>query len=385
MAGLLSPIAHRCRFIWLAWLLALLVRCGLAAPSVPPDATPEEKRLGEEAVREFEAKVKPLADHPALPQLRAIVARLAAVTERPKMAYTIKVVDDPEPNAFTFPGGFLYVTTGLLKLAQSEHELAAVLAHEIAHNTRLHALRMARKGSQLSLPLLLSMLAAMFSRGEKTAQVAQVVAGVLQVLMLGYSRDMEREADEAAFRYLREAGYNPVGLLTLLEKLQQVEERTMPPAVLPGYWTTHPALSERIADIKRWLQASGLPINRHPITGALKVTAKEAEGNGHKVGILLLDEDELCRFAPLDNKSGLQRAQEAARRLDAALDDGVKPSSFRLTVSEGRLIVAVDRQVLWELTETDAQASKRSLTDLARHIRQTLARAFLRERLNGQL
>jgi hypothetical protein len=174
-------------------------------------------------------------------------------------------------------------------------------------------------------------------------------------------------------------------LLTLLEKLQQVEERTMPPAVLPGYWTTHPALSERIADIKRWLQASGLPINRRPITGALKVTAKETEGDGHKVGILLLDEDELCRFAPLDNKSGLQRAQEAARRLDAALDDGVKPSSFRLTVSEGRLIVAVDRQVLWELTEADAQASKRSLTDLARHIRQTLARAFLRERLNGQL
>ena len=111
MTGFVSP--KTCRR---ALLLAVLLAFGasvVAAPSVPPEATPEERRLGEEVVREFEAKVKPVADHPMLPQLRAIVARLAAVTERPKMAYTVKVVDDPEPNAFTFPGGFMYVTTGL--------------------------------------------------------------------------------------------------------------------------------------------------------------------------------------------------------------------------------------------------------------------------------
>ncbi|MFA0750454.1 MAG: hypothetical protein SLRJCFUN_000857 [Candidatus Fervidibacter sp.] len=384
MTGFVSLRIRRLWVILLAMLLALGASVA-AAPSVPPEATPEERRLGEEAVREFEAKVKPVADHPMLPQLRAIVARLAAVTERPKMAYTVKVVDDPEPNAFTFPGGFIYVTTGLLKLAQSEHELAAVLAHEIAHNTRLHALRMVRKENQLSLPVLLSMLAATFARSETAAQVAQVVVGILQVMRLGYSRDMEREADEAAFHYLRQAGYNPVGLLTFFEKLQRLEEQTMPPQLLPGYWTTHPALSERIADIKRWLQASGLPINRRPVTGALKVEAKEAEVDGRKVGVLMLDGDELCRFTSLDNKSGLQRAQEAARRLDAALERGAKPSAFRLTLTDGRLTVSVDRQMLWELTEADALLTQQSLTKLSEHIRQVLARAFLRGKLDGSL
>ncbi|MFA0731320.1 MAG: hypothetical protein LKKZDAJK_002543 [Candidatus Fervidibacter sp.] len=383
MTGFVSP--KTCRR---ALLLAVLLAFGasvVAAPSVPPEATPEERRLGEEVVREFEAKVKPVADHPMLPQLRAIVARLAAVTERPKMAYTVKVVDDPEPNAFTFPGGFMYVTTGLLKLAQSEHELAAVLAHEIAHNTRLHALRMVRKENRLSLPVLLSMLAATFARSETAAQVAQVVVGILQVMRLGYSRDMEREADEAAFRYLQQAGYNPVGLLTFFEKLQRLEEQTMPPQLLPGYWTTHPAINERIANIKRWLQASGLPVNRRPITGALKVEAKETEVDGCKVGVLLLDGEELCRFAPLDNKSGLQRAQEAARRLDTTLDDGAKPSAFRLTVANGRLTVAIDRQVLWELTEADALVNGQPLAKLSEHLRQVLTRAFLRGKLDGSL
>ncbi|GBC98576.1 Beta-barrel assembly-enhancing protease [bacterium HR17] len=365
--------------------LLLPIAIGWGRQAVPSDVTPEERRLGEEAVKEFEAKVKPVADHPALPQLRAIVSRLVPVTERPKMAYTIKVVDDPEPNAFTFPGGFMYVTTGLLKLAQSEHELAAVLAHEIAHNTRLHALRMARKESQLSLPVLLSMLAAVFARGEATAQAAQIVSGVVQVMLLGYSRDMEREADEAAFRYLRQAGYNPVGLLTFFEKLAQLERRTTPPQFLPGYWTTHPAVEERIGAIKGWLQAAGLPINRRPVTGALKVEAQEMEVNGQKVGVLLLSGEELCRFAAAEGKTGLARAQEAARRLDAALDDGAQPFAFRLTVAKQRLTVAVNRQVLWELSDDDARLNRRSLDDLAKHIQQALTRAFLRGRLEGQI
>jgi predicted Zn-dependent protease len=127
-------------------VLLVIANCIVAAQTpLPPEVTEQEKKLGEEAVKEFEAKVKIVNDHPALPQLRQILARIVPITERPKMTYTIKVVEDNEPNAFTFPGGFMYVTTGLLKLAESEHELAAVIAHEVAHNTRLHAIRMIRR------------------------------------------------------------------------------------------------------------------------------------------------------------------------------------------------------------------------------------------------
>ncbi len=371
---------------WLSLLiLAAFLTLAVSQPSVPPEATAQEKRLGEEAVKEFEAKVKVLNDHPALPQLRQILARLVPVTERPKMLYTIKVVEDNEPNAFTFPGGFMYVTTGLLKLAESEHELAAVLAHEIAHNTRLHALRMIRKESQLSLPVLLAMLAAVFVRGETSAQAAQLVSQVVQVLMLGYSRAMEREADEAAFVYLQRAGYNPVGLLTFFEKLARLERQSTPPQFLPGYWTTHPTLEERIVAVKQWLTAAGSPINRRPVTGALKVEVKEVEAEGAKLAVLSLGGEELCRFVPLHSKSALERAQEAARLLDEALEVGAQAFDFQTKVTPDGVAVLVAHRPLWVLTAQDVAANKGSPEQIALRIRQTISRTFLRERLNGRL
>ncbi|MDW8030148.1 MAG: M48 family metalloprotease, partial [Armatimonadota bacterium] len=96
--------------------------------------------------------------------------------------------------------------------------MAAVIAHEIAHNTKMHAIQMIRKEKNLSIPVLLSMLAAIFARSETAIQAAQIVSRVVEVLILGYSRDMEREADEAAFTYLLRSGYNPIGLLTFFEK-----------------------------------------------------------------------------------------------------------------------------------------------------------------------
>jgi len=373
------------RWLALAALLALL-NC-IAAPQsrLPQEVTEQERKLGEEAVKEFEQKVKIVNDHPMLPQIRQIVARLVPVTERPKMSYTVKVVEDEEPNAFTFPGGFMYVTTGLLKMVESEHELAAVLAHEIAHNTRMHAIQMIRKESRLSIPVLLAMLAAVFIRGEASAQAAQIVSQVVQVLMLGYSRDMEREADEAAFTYLQRAGFNPVGLLTFFEKLSRLEKQSTPPQFLPGYWTTHPALDERIDSVKRWLAAEGLPINRRPVTKALKVEVKEVEDNGRRLAVLLLSGEELCRFSPLEGKSALERAQEAAKKLDDALEAGAQAFDFQTKVTPDGIAVLVALRPLWILTPADLAANQLPPEQLAGKIKQVISKGFLKERLSGRL
>jgi len=373
------------RWLALAALLALLSCIAAPQSRLPQEVTEQERKLGEEAVKEFEQKVKIVNDHPMLPQIRQIVARLVPVTERPKMSYTVKVVEDEEPNAFTFPGGFMYVTTGLLKMVESEHELAAVLAHEIAHNTRMHAIQMIRKESRLSIPVLLAMLAAVFIRGEASAQAAQIVSQVVQVLMLGYSRDMEREADEAAFTYLQRAGFNPVGLLTFFEKLSRLEKQSTPPQFLPGYWTTHPALDERIDSVKRWLAAEGLPINRRPVTKALKVEVKEVEDNGRRLAVLLLSGEELCRFSPLEGKSALERAQEAAKKLDDALEAGAQAFDFQTKVTPDGIAVLVALRPLWILTPADLAANQLPPEQLAGKIKQVISKGFLKERLSGRL
>ncbi|MFA0741347.1 MAG: hypothetical protein DFNUSKGM_001457 [Candidatus Fervidibacter sacchari] len=279
----------------------------------------------------------------------------------------------------------MYVTTGLLKLAESEHELAAVIAHEIAHNTRLHAIRMIRKESQLSIPVLLAMLAAVFVRGEATMQAVQIVSQVVQVLMLGYSRDMEREADEAAFSYLQKAGYNPIGLLTFFEKLARLEKQSTPPQFLPGYWTTHPALEERISAVKQWLTAAGLPINRRPVTKALQVEVKEIEVNGAKLAAVLLNGEELCRFAPIDKQSALERAQEVARKLDEALEAGAQAFDFQTKVTPEGVTILVSFRPLWVLTAADIAVNCLTPDELAVRIKRTISRGFLKERLSGRL
>lgn len=372
---------------WLTMMtLSALLIATIVAQSLPPqEVTKEEKRLGEEVIKEFEQKVKVMNDHPLLLQLRKIVARIVPVTERPKMVYTVKVIEDNEPNAFTFPGGFMYFTTGLLKLAESEHELAAVIAHEIAHNTRMHAIQMIRKESRLSIPVLLAMLAAVFIRGEEAAQAAQIVSQVVQVLMLGYSRDMEKEADESAFAYLLRAGYNPVGLLTFFEKLYRLEKQSTPPQLLPGYWTTHPALEERINSVKQWLLESGLPINRRPVTKALQVEVKEMEFNGAKVAALMLDNEELCKFAPSNKQNAIDRAKEAARQLDEVLEIGAQVFDFRTKITPDGVVVFAALRPLWTLSDEDIAVNQASPEQMAMKIRQVINRAFLRERLKGRL
>lgn len=373
------------RWLILAISLVLPIRIAATQPSLPQEVTLQEKKLGEKAVMEFEQKVKIISDHPMLSQIRQIVARIVPVTERPKMSYTIKIIDEKEPNAFTFPGGFMYVTTGLLKLVESEHELAAILAHEIAHNTRLHAVQMIEKESRLSIPVLLAILAAMFAPSETTMQAAQIVSQVVQVLMLGYSRDMEREADEAALVYLRRAGFNPIGLLTFFEKLSRIEKQSTPPQFLPGYWTTHPALDERINSVKKWLIAEGIPINRRPITKALRVEVKEFEDNGKRLAVLLLSGEELCWFAPLERQSALERAQEAAKKLDEALEAGAQAFDFQPKVTSDSVTVFFAYQPLWTLTPDDVLANRLTPDQLARRIRQSISRSFLREKLSGRL
>ncbi len=373
------------RWLVLATLLALFTCIAAPQSSLPQEVTEQERKLGEKAVKKFEQEVKIVNDHPMLPQIRQIVARLVPVTERPKMSYTIKVVEDKEPNAFTFPGGFMYVTTGLLNMVESEHELAAVLAHEIAHNTRMHAIRMIEKESRLSIPVLLAMLVAVFVRGKASDHAAQIVSKVVQVLMLGYSRDMEREADEAAFVYLRRAGFNPVGLLTFFEKLARLEKQSTPPQFLPGYWTTHPALEERINSVKQRLTASGLPINLRPVTKALQVEVKEMEFKGMKVAALFLGGEELCKFANLENQNAIERAKEAAKRLDEVLEMGAQVFDFQTKATLDGVVVFAVLKPLWTLTAADIAINEASPEQLALRIRQTINKAFFRERLRGRL
>ncbi len=171
---------------------------------------------------------------------------LAANSELPDLAFTFTVLDTDQVNAFAVPGGYIYITRGLIALANTEAEIAGVLAHEIGHVTARHTAQ--RYNRTVAANLLTTVLGAATGSRE-IAQVGQLVgAGVLA----SYSRDQEFEADVLGVRYMSRTGYNPYGQADLLSQLQRERELALAIAGREGedptanFFASHPNTIERV-------------------------------------------------------------------------------------------------------------------------------------------
>jgi predicted Zn-dependent protease len=188
-------------------------------------------------------------------------ARLAAVSERPNLPWTFRVVDDPSVNAFAIPGGFVYVTRGLLAHLTSEAELASVVGHEIGHVTARHTVAAMSKQQLLGLGLALGSLA-----NSQVAKYAGAANQALGILYLKFSRDDESQADQLGLRYMRRADFDPRQMpevFRMLDRLSSAEGG----ARLPTWLETHPSPANRVAAINKQIAAlpqdfSGTSVNR---------------------------------------------------------------------------------------------------------------------------
>lgn len=175
----------------------------------------------------------------------SIGQRLAQNTERPDVHYQFFVLDSPVVNAFSLPGGYVYVTRGVMALANTESQLAAVLAHEIGHVTARHAAERYSHGIVTSLGA--TVLGAAVGSGAAT-EVANLGS---DLYITSYSRKQENQADELGIRYLHRAGYDPNAMaqfLASLEQSSQVEAQETGHANTGySYFSTHPQTADRVA------------------------------------------------------------------------------------------------------------------------------------------
>lgn len=214
-------------------VLALaLAAATVASAQVPEEREPEivlsteadDRRAGEEAAKEVESFLG-LVDDPALEDyVTAIGRRLALHAPRGDFAYSFGIVDDDTPNAFALPGGFMFVSRGLLALANSEDEVANVLAHEIVHVASRHA--------------------------AARQHIVRGVPGLFQFLQMGdlaaYGRDQERVADRLGQGIAALAGYDPQAMASFLRSLEFSERLRRGASRLPSFLDTHPATGERV-------------------------------------------------------------------------------------------------------------------------------------------
>lgn len=214
-----------------------------------------ERKLGEQIMRDIRRDRDYLDDAPLIEYLNNFGNSLVAI--RPEARgeagydYFFFAVRDPMLNAFALPGGFIGVHSALMLAAQSESELASVLAHEIGHVAQRHIARMLGQQRQDSLiPLAAAVMAALAARGSPDASAALMMGGqgIALQRQLNFSRDAEREADRIGLQILREGGFDTSGMITFFGRMQTATRGYNDTA--PAYLRSHPLTTERIADIQ---------------------------------------------------------------------------------------------------------------------------------------
>ena len=174
--------------------------------------------------------------------VQSIGTKLAATSERPNLTWTFRIVDDPAVNAFAIPGGFVYVTRGILAHMTNEAELATVMGHEIGHVTARHTAHQMSREQLASLGLAIGGIAS-----SLVAKYAGVASQALGVLFLKFSRDNENQADELGVRYSSRGNYDSREMVNVMRMLDKIEAQSG--GRLPEWLATHPNPGNRIEHI----------------------------------------------------------------------------------------------------------------------------------------
>lgn len=208
-----------------------------------------ERRIGETTKKNILAEYEVLKSTTIAAYVNSVGQKLAQVCDRPTIDYDFTVLNSDMINAFAAPGGFIFVTRGLLESIDDEAELAMVLGHEIAHVTALHGVQMIQKEfGQNALTILGTIGAALAVGPEAMIMVANTAGLFSSLYLLGYSREKELEADNLGLQYLLRAGYDPQASLRFLKELQKMDNEKSEGWDL--YFRTHPQTTDRISIIE---------------------------------------------------------------------------------------------------------------------------------------
>ena len=202
----------------------------------------KEVNLGRQLAADVDRQGKFIED-PVVSEYVNRVGQNLALHSDAKIPFTIKVLDSDDVNAFALPGGFLYVNKGAILAADSEAELAGVMAHEIAHVAARHGVEQASKATLANY----AMIPLIFMTGGLGYIAYQAAQIGVPLTFLKFSRNVESEADKLGAQYLWAAGYDPNNFLSFFEKLEKKEKHK--PGTLSKLFGTHPPTPDRIVKV----------------------------------------------------------------------------------------------------------------------------------------
>ena len=331
------------------------------APLSPRDQkqSADEVKQGAAASAEVNKDAKLVKDPAVLLRVDTIGQKIAAIANTVQVpagfgndkvypfTWHFFVIDDKDVNAFSLPGGYVYVNSGLLKLVRSDDELAGVLGHEITHSAHHHLQTLSHEQSKMTTEMMGILLAAIVAH-VNPRDMANVAAGTqyaqMGILNTRYSQAAERDADHGGTIFMQRAGYNPVGMLTFMQLLQQIEDRG--PKVELGILQDHPLSAERVSAITTELKEIRVDVTPQAIreaTGAPRATVHLAVGGGEEI-------EYAGKTLPALSDPDDFRAKAAIAQFNALLDRGL--SLYQIS-SNGPQVLVSDRPII-TMTTADA-------------------------------
>jgi hypothetical protein len=391
-------------------------RAGASVAEIPAeraavtDALPteEEIKLGRDGSAEAERQYKLVTDLDQVKRVETIGQEIIRASEDPRLvaeflrdfpkfrakpgkkhvpfAYSFKILQSDEVNAFSFAGGPIYVTTGLLKYVRSDHELAAVLAHEVAHVAHHHLVQLIDRQSRTEKKMLWLLLAGVLAGGASSPDFGNVLVGAQLYSIAkqnGYGREAERDADKTGLQYLLRTKYNPVGMLTVMKRFARDEARA--PTRELGIFQSHPYPRERARLVTSLLEKAGVRVDvgvERDITKAFVLTTATMKEEGKEIGELNLNGQLILRVArPENGRTPFERAERIRHELEERFEDNLTLAQLRLSSDESQ-VLARGVPVITVYPE-DAAATGHSVPETARRILRALQQALWAEQLDS--
>ena len=204
----------------------------------------KEIALGKRMAQQIERHSK-IVDDPIVAEYVNRVGQNLVRNSDAKVPFTIKLIDSQQVNAFALPGGFFFVNSGLMLRAESESELAGVMAHEIAHVAARHGTRQATRGQVINL----ATIPLIFMGGWTGYGIRQAAGFAIPIGFLRFSRKFESEADFLGLQYLYKSGYDPTSFIDFFEKMRSDEKRK--PGTMAKLFSSHPLHGDRIVKTQK--------------------------------------------------------------------------------------------------------------------------------------
>lgn len=211
----------------------------------------QEWQLGDQMAAQIAQQMQVVRDPTAQAYLRQVGERIHAATPLANRPFDFQIINDPSVNAFSIPGGHIYINSGLIAQADKVDELAGVVSHEISHVVARHVIKQVE--TQQEIGAIGSILLGQ-NPGALQQLLAQIVAGGA---MARFSRADEKQADDLGLDYMTKAGYDPHGMLEMFQKLLSMEKGGN--SSVARFFADHPGTQDRINDISDRIAKMGNP------------------------------------------------------------------------------------------------------------------------------